>query len=110
MSEYYLIINADDFGYCPDRNRAIIEAFNKKSISSSSLLVNSLFAKDAAKLALEHNLPLGLHFNITEGKPVLNAHYVSTLVDEYGNFLGKFGLREALNNSTVNSEHVRYVL
>ena len=49
----YLIINADDFSYCPERNIGIIEAFNSKSITSSTLLINSLYAEYAVKLALE---------------------------------------------------------
>jgi len=36
----YLIINADDFGYCPKRDKAIIDLFKKNFISSTSLLVN----------------------------------------------------------------------
>ena len=49
----YLIFNADDFSYCPERNIGIIEAFNSKSITSSTLLINSLYAEYAVKLALE---------------------------------------------------------
>ena len=102
----YLIINADDFGYCPERNRGIIESFKGKSISSSTLLVNSLFAKEAVELALANKLPLGLHFNITEGRPISNLEHVSTLVNTRGLFLGKFGLRDALENMCINLEHV----
>jgi predicted glycoside hydrolase/deacetylase ChbG (UPF0249 family) len=103
----YLIINADDFGYCPERNRGIIEAFNNKSISSSTLLVNSLFAENAVKLAFDNNMPLGLHFNITEGKPI--SRNVSSLVDDFGCFFGKFGLRQFIDSNRADLEHVKFL-
>lgn len=104
----YLIVNADDFGYCPERNRGIIDAFNNKAISSSTLLVNSLFANDAAKLANEYNLPLGLHFNITEGESISPSSKVITLLDDNTRlFRGKFGLRDAFDSNLIDIEHVK---
>ena len=103
----YLIFNADDFSYCPERNRGIIEAFNNKSISSSTLLVNSSFAENAVKLAFDNNMPLGLHFNITEGKPI--SRNVSSLVDDFGCFFGKFGLRQVIDSNKVDLEHVKFL-
>jgi hypothetical protein len=109
MAVYHLILNADDFGYCPQRNKGIIEAFRNDGISSATLLVNGLFAKDAVQLALENKLPLGLHFNITEGKPICNPLEILSLVNESGLFLGKFGLRDALDQSLVDVDHVSWI-
>eukprot|EP00823_Brevimastigomonas_motovehiculus_P004893 TRINITY_DN334_c1_g3_i1.p1 TRINITY_DN334_c1_g3~~TRINITY_DN334_c1_g3_i1.p1 ORF type:complete len:416 (-),score=132.62 TRINITY_DN334_c1_g3_i1:345-1592(-) len=64
-----LIINADDFGYEPERDDGIIDGFTKGVITSTSVLVN----RRNAKLAIEKlqklkiDLPMGLHFNLTEG-------------------------------------------
>lgn len=64
-----LIITADDFGYSKQRDAGILSAFHRKSITRASLLVDGENARQAALLAKLHGIPLGLHFNITEGYP-----------------------------------------
>lgn len=46
-----LVVTGDDFGYCPRRNRGIVECFLKGGVSNVSLLVNATSAMDAAELA-----------------------------------------------------------
>jgi predicted glycoside hydrolase/deacetylase ChbG (UPF0249 family) len=102
-----LVINADDFGYCPKRNQGIIDCYLKNAITNATLLVNALYVEHAVDLALKHGLPLGLHFNITEGKPVSSIERINSIIDsKNGLFLGKFGLREALLNNKTNQEHI----
>lgn len=102
-----LIINADDFGYCPNRNQGIIDCYLKGGITSATLMVNALYAKHAVDLAVKHGLPLGLHFNITEGKPISSIDMISSIIDsKNGLFLGKFGLREAFLKDCINQDHV----
>ncbi|XP_078484531.1 carbohydrate deacetylase-like [Ciona intestinalis] len=84
-----LLIVADDFGYGYQRNRGIVECFLKQSISAASILVNCKHSEDAVNLALLHNLPLSLHFNITQGKPISDINKVRSLVGGDGMFLGK---------------------
>lgn len=84
-----LIINADDYGYCKQRNLGIIESFKKGHITSASLLINSYEVQHAVNLAAEYCLPLGLHFNITEGHPVQPPERVSSLLNTDGVFYGK---------------------
>lgn len=59
MQQRKLHITADDFGYCPQRNAGIIECFQSGGITDTSLLVNANYAAEAAKLGLEHGLPMG---------------------------------------------------
>ena len=63
----------------------------KDKISAASLLVNvPEFSKQAAGLIPKSHLHrLGLHFNLTEGTPVMPDNF--SLVDRDGNFLGKSG-------------------
>lgn len=51
MFQAKLIVTGDDFGYCPQRNRGIVECFLAGAVSNVSLLVNGSAAADAAKLA-----------------------------------------------------------
>ena len=79
-----LIINADDFGLTYSVNRAIIDVFKAGNLTSATLLVNMPGLEDAVELAkINPHLAIGLHFCITEGKPLSNC---SSLIDEQGNF------------------------
>ncbi|CAB4004951.1 carbohydrate deacetylase [Paramuricea clavata] len=103
----YLIVTADDFGYAQQRDKGIIEAFNNGIITRASLLVNGFSARTTAvKLAQEHGLILGIHLNLTEGKPV--SENGNTSLTSEGNcfFRGKFGFRDALSRGEINMSHV----
>jgi len=49
---------------------------------------------------------LGLHINLSEGVPVSNAKVVGTLLSVEKVFLGKAGIRSALENGTLNMDEV----
>lgn len=100
-----LVINADDFGYCDQRNRGIVESFQNGVVSSTTLLVNAFKASEAVLLSRQCGIPLGLHVNLTEGIPVKMK--CSSLTSENGFFKGKFGFREALKRGEVDLEEVK---
>ncbi len=103
----YLIVTADDFGYAQQRDRGIIEAFNNGIITRASLLVNGSSARTTAvELAQEHGLKLGIHLNLTEGKPI-GENGNSSLISKGSRFFqGKFGFRDALSRAEINMTHV----
>jgi len=85
-----VIINADDFGLSPAVNRGIIEAFKAGGITSTSLMVNMPGFDDAVQLAHSYpDLSVGLHFNLTYGRPVSDPASVPSLVKEDGAFHGE---------------------
>ena len=62
-----VIINADDFGKSPKRNRAIIEAFTNGMITSAGLIVTGDYLQDAIDLLFkqgEYVNKIHLHFNL----------------------------------------------
>jgi len=59
QSEKILLITADDFGYDTDRNRGILECFQKCGITRASVLVNGVACSEAFLLANLYNIPLG---------------------------------------------------
>ena len=63
MKEKYLIINADDFGMCHSANMAISELFDGGFITSSSLMVNCPYSKEAVNLVNKNEI--GLHLTFT---------------------------------------------
>jgi predicted glycoside hydrolase/deacetylase ChbG (UPF0249 family) len=84
-----IIVNADDFGLSAEVNRAIIEAFNKKVISSATLMTNMAGFEEACELAHRHRLQgkLGLHLNLTSGYPLSGPiRRCPRLCDEQGMF------------------------
>ena len=68
-----LIVNADDLGYSPHRDRGIFQAFQQGIVTSASLIVNGASCEQAAKQAIDMGLEIGLHLNLTEGKPLTNG-------------------------------------
>ena len=67
-----IIINADDFGMSTEANRAIVEAFEKNVISSTTLMANMSGFNEACELAHCHRLlgKIGVHLNLTSGYPL----------------------------------------
>jgi predicted glycoside hydrolase/deacetylase ChbG (UPF0249 family) len=83
-----LIINADDFGYSAAVNRAVADLHGAGLVTSASLLVNMPHSEEAA--ALVRSLPglsVGVHLNLTVGRPLLPARQVPSLVNEEGSYL-----------------------
>ncbi len=71
-NEKRLIINADDFGYCNERDQAIIHLLENKKIISVTCLVNgSSFEENIHKLKMFDSI--GIHLNLTEGKCISNS-------------------------------------
>lgn len=85
--EKLLIINADDFGLTPGINKGIVEAHTKGVLTSATIMVNMPAAEQAVELA--KNLPdlgVGVHLNLTNGKPVSRDQSVKLLLNTEGNF------------------------
>lgn len=57
-----VILNADDFGYDPQVSRGIVQAMTAGVVSSTTMMVNTPHAEDAARLA--GSLAVGLHLNL----------------------------------------------
>lgn len=67
-----VVINADDFGMSESVSEAIALGFQKKILSTTTLMVNMPYAMDAVKLAKEKGFidRVGLHLNLTAGTPL----------------------------------------
>jgi len=84
-----LIVNADDLGWTPGVNRGIVDAHRKGIVTSTSLLANGEAFDDGVEASREsQGLGVGIHLNLSDGKPVAPAAQVKTLVDAHGNFSG----------------------
>jgi len=84
----FLIITADDFGASKNINEGIKLAADKKVITTISALTNFKESLPELKAISETHpeIGIGVHLNITTGKPILSTEEVPTLVNAEGNF------------------------
>ena len=88
-----LIINADDFGYSPLVNAAIVKAFADGLISSTTLMPNMPGFEDAISFIHNGRIPTkstGIHLNLFEGNPLTERmKECRVFCNEDGRFHGK---------------------
>jgi chitin disaccharide deacetylase len=99
-----LIVNADDLGAGEARNAGIFDAIEAGSVTSVSILPNGPALEDALRgiraLRLQ-SISFGVHFNISEGKPIATAS--RCILGPDGCFRGK-GRTQSLLLRRENSE------
>ncbi len=84
-----LVVNADDFGRSRGVSAGIVEAHLDGLVSTTTALVNLPGALDDVAQAARRvpTLGLGVHLNLTLGRPVADPQSVATLVTPQGTFL-----------------------
>jgi predicted glycoside hydrolase/deacetylase ChbG (UPF0249 family) len=103
-----LIVNADDYGKTREVSDAIREAATRGVVTSTTVMVNMPHAAAVAELTRERpGLGVGLHLNLTEGRPVARPAAVPSLVDRTGRLWppGEFLRRAWLGR--IRPEHLR---
>lgn len=106
--EKQLVINADDFGLTPGVSRGIARAFDEGVLTSASLLTTGSGFETAVELARSRpGLGVGLHLNLTDGRPVLPPESVRSLVDEQGLFVGYRAFTLRLLSGRVSKDELR---
>lgn len=90
MSKRLLIVNADDFGLNEAANAGIIQSHQAGSVTSTTLMVNAPAGEAAARLAHRNpELGVGLHFNLTWGRPLSAPEQVPALLADDGTFVSR---------------------
>lgn len=85
--ERQLIINADDFGMSREVNEGICRGIEAGLVNNVSLMVNLPYFGEAVEFLRHHpEISVGLHFNVTEGKPILPPREVESLLKEDNSF------------------------
>lgn len=93
----HLIVTADDLGAGPRRDEGIARAFRKGIVTGASLLANGPSFAGAAALARDLGLPVGVHLNLSEGRPLAGS--IPRLTGPDGAFPGKRRLRRVLERA-----------
>jgi len=88
LMEKRIIINADDFGLCDGVNRAVAQAHTNGVLTSATIMANMPAAAEAVKMAKQlPTLGVGVHLNITAGRPLSEDSSVRALLDADGRFV-----------------------
>jgi hypothetical protein len=85
-----IIFNADDFGRSGDENLAIVKTLSQGVVRSATVMANMPAAGAIHKV--HGDLPdvgVGVHLNLTEGRPVLSPNLAPSLVNASGTFWSK---------------------
>jgi predicted glycoside hydrolase/deacetylase ChbG (UPF0249 family) len=100
-----LIVTADDLGAGSLRDRGIFQAFTDGLVTGASLLANGPSFAAAACEARALRLPVGVHLNLAEGRPL--AGPLPGLSGPDGAFAGKAATRAALAAGRVDPAGLR---
>jgi predicted glycoside hydrolase/deacetylase ChbG (UPF0249 family) len=82
-----LIVNADDFGLTAGVSRGILDAHRKGIVTSTTVIVNRPIDPALVEQLLASGLGVGLHLNLTLGRPISEPTRVRSLVDIEGTFV-----------------------
>jgi chitin disaccharide deacetylase len=102
-----LIVNADDFGLTVRVNDAIVEGHCNGIITSTTLMANGAAFDSAVALAARTpSLGVGIHLNLTEGRPLADAATVRSLLDERGRLRGAGSLARGVMSGSIRRADV----
>lgn len=103
-----LIITADDYGMVDSVNQAIDTCIAAGVVHSTCVMTNMPAVEPARTLRGRFpHVSVGLHWNLTQGCPILPADQVPSLVDARGRLMGLRELRRRTMVSQVSMAEVR---
>jgi predicted glycoside hydrolase/deacetylase ChbG (UPF0249 family) len=84
-----LLVTADDFGLCPQIDEAVCLLHDRGIVHRTSFITGRRgFDRSVERLAARSGLQVGVHLNLTDGRPVLPPRRVPSLVTGTGEFVG----------------------
>lgn len=100
--------HADDAGYNSESVKGVKALIAQNKLSSFSVLINSSCFSEAVSLIKKHSqIPVFLHFNLIEGLPVSDAQNIQSLVNNQGQFIGKYKLIRRLITGQIVPEQIK---
>lgn len=81
-----LIVRVDDLGLSEGVNCGIKQVAEQGIVTSIGLMTNLVDALAGYRMIENYHVSIGLHGNISVGKPILSAEAVPKLIGENGNF------------------------
>lgn len=98
-----LIITADDYGMCDIVDKAIDAGIENGIITTTNVMLNMETLCNAADLRERYpHISVGIHWNVTTGKPVCKPEEIPTLVDEQGVFWSIGVFKKKYSNKKID--------
>lgn len=101
-----IIVTADDYGMSNAVNRAIDAGVEIGLITSTNIMTNMDYYREAAKLKGLKNLSLGIHFTLSAGRPVCEVNEVPTLVGNDGCFHNVKKFKKLYRKGEISSAEI----
>jgi chitin disaccharide deacetylase len=102
--ERKVVINADDFGLSEGVNRAVLKAHKEGVLTSATLMAAMPAAQEAIEIAKQNSsLGVGVHLNLTEGKPLIAGSCLAGSDEGFAYSPGKLSLKSLLSKSVRKS-------
>lgn len=100
---FKLIITADDYGMCDSVNHAIESCLSAGAMKATCVMTNMPRYRAAAYLREKYpDASIGLHWNLTQGNPVLPTSKVRTLTRPDGSFYPLPLLRQKILSKRID--------
>lgn len=82
-----LIVTADDYGMCDVVDKAIDKGIENGIITTTNVMLNMDTLRNATDLRERYpHISVGIHWNVTTGKPICKPEEIPTLIDDKGAF------------------------
>ena len=102
-----LLVNADDFGLTPRVNEGIVKVMENGIVRSTSVMANMPSSEAIISIRNWEDISIGIHLNLTTGKPLSSVDEVPSLVNDYGNFWEHKVFVRKLFNKWINMQEVQ---
>ncbi|MBF7097329.1 ChbG/HpnK family deacetylase [Alkalibacter mobilis] len=103
-----VLITADDFGMCQPVDRAIMDLIEIGMITTTNVITNMETLENGKILRREYPwVSVGIHWNVTTGKPISKASEVKTLVGEEGEFYNADDFKKRITKGLISPDHLR---
>lgn len=102
-----LIVTADDYGMSRAVNDAIDAGISAGLITSTNVMTNMPFYREAVKLKENPKVSVGLHWVLACGKPVLPPKEIPTLVNANGEFYPYPEFRKRLRAGKITHTDIK---
>lgn len=108
MKKY--LVTADDYGMCAEVDSAIEQLAEKGILSTTNVLTN--FRTDFSESPIKNykRFSIGIHWNVTTGRPVSDVQKIKTLVDDEGIFYSIEEFRKRFKKGLINIDELKLEL
>lgn len=102
-----IIITADDYGMCLPVDIAIDDCINAGLVTTTNVILNMETANNAVMLRSRFpHISVGIHWNVTTGKPLLPIHKIPSLVNKCGEFYSIKEFKSRMRKKEISEEHL----